>query len=81
MVWKLKKQIRRFSPETRHLFYICFISYLVIGLASGSIMRITTISFAFSVSLLLYCIQKGRMVEQLLHQNLEGERSVEKSWY
>ena len=65
-LWGLKGQLKMYSPENIQLFYICFLSYLVIALASGSILRITTMSFAFTVSILLYLVQNGKTVQSLL---------------
>ena len=58
-LWGLKKQIKAFNPESTSLFYICFISYLIIAMASGCIERITTLPFGLSVSMLLYQVQES----------------------
>jgi O-antigen ligase len=59
-LWKLKSQIRLFSPETMNLFYICFISYGVIAMASGCILRITTLPFGFTIAVLIHKVQEGK---------------------
>ena len=59
-LWGLKKKIKAFSPESTSLFYICFISYLIIAMASGSIERISTLPFGISVSMLLYQVQASK---------------------
>ncbi|MBW3545331.1 MAG: hypothetical protein KY428_06995, partial [Bacteroidetes bacterium] len=64
-LWRLRKQLRLYSPEIIYLFYICFISYLIIAMASGCILRITTIPFAISVAILLYKVQEGKRLLQL----------------
>lgn len=61
-LWKLRKQLRLFSPENTQLFYICFISYLIIAMASGCILRITTMPFALSVAMLLYKVQEEKQL-------------------
>ena len=59
-LWNLKKQIKRYSPNSISLFYICFISYFIIAMASGCIERITTLLFGITVSMLLYQVQESR---------------------
>lgn len=56
-LWNLKKQIKLYSPNSTSLFYICFISYFIIAMASGCIERITTLLFGITVSMLLYQVQ------------------------
>ena len=62
--WKLRSQIKLFSPDNLNLFYICFISYGVIAMASGCILRITTLPFALTISVLIYKVQEGKGVKQ-----------------
>lgn len=59
-LWNFRKQIKQYSPLYMPLFYVCLISYLVIAMASGCALRITTLPFALSVSLLLYQVQLGK---------------------
>lgn len=56
---KLKSLIKHYCPECISLYYICIISYIIIAMASGCIERITTLSFALTVSMLLYKVQVG----------------------
>ena len=65
-LWGLKKQIKAFNPESTSLFYICFISYLIIAMASGCIERITTLPFGITVSMLLYQVQTGIITTRLV---------------
>jgi len=57
-LWKLKKQIKLYTPENINLYYISIISYLIIALASGCILRITTTPLALSLAILLSEVQK-----------------------
>jgi len=43
-----------YDPMTLNLLYIVVISYLVISLASGCVLRVTTVPFGLSIALLLY---------------------------
>ena len=69
---QLRKQIKTLIPESINLFYICMISYLIISMASGCSLRITTMPFAFTVSILLYQVQKAKLLsEAAKRSNLE----------
>ncbi|KAA9340713.1 O-antigen ligase family protein [Adhaeribacter soli] len=59
-LWGLRNEMRRYVPENTNLFYVAFISYLIIGLASGCILRITTMPLAFSIAILVYQVQTAK---------------------
>ncbi len=59
--WKLRKVIMSLVPQNLSVFYVLFISFLFIGLSSGSILRISTTAFSMNLSLLMFfCWQNYR---------------------
>lgn len=59
-LWGLRNEIRRYIPDNTNLFYVAFISYLIIAMASGCILRITTMPLAFSIAILVYQVQMAK---------------------
>ena len=74
-LWQLKKQLNFFNPESTSLFYICFISYLVICMASGCSLRITTMPFAFTVSILLYQVQEAKSLPVAIRESKSDDKA------
>src|SRR6266542_282426 len=72
-LWKLKKQIKLYTPENINLYYISIISYLIIALASGCILRITTTPLALSLAILLSEVQKKRSHIRHLEQESQTD--------
>jgi hypothetical protein len=72
-LWRFRKQLKFFSPQDTNLFYICFISYLVIAMASGCVLRITTLPFALTVSILLYQVKKSKRLLSIKRMESETE--------
>ncbi len=74
-LWKLKKQIKLYTPENINLYYISIISYLIIAVASGCILRITTMPLALSLSILLSQVQKKRSHIRHLEQESQTDHN------
>lgn len=73
-LWKLKHKIKEYCPRVMPLFFICFLSYLIIGLSSGCILRSTTISLSLVIAMLLYETEKGKYTAEILNnENLVAQ--------
>ena len=64
--WGLRRKIKKYSPNNINMFYIGFFSYMVIGLASGCILRITTISLSLTLAVFMYNISNGKKQKDAL---------------
>ncbi|MFD0794953.1 O-antigen ligase family protein [Mucilaginibacter litoreus] len=67
-IWRTKALIKKYSPTNLNIFYINFISFIIITLASGCLLRVTTIPFSMVVAILLYEVRKGKRLKK------EGEQ-------
>lgn len=52
--WALRKRLKQVNPQFVNIFYMLFISFMTISISSGTILRISTIALAMSLSLLMY---------------------------
>lgn len=52
--WSLRKRIALVSPLNVNIFYLVFVSFMIISISSGCILRISTVSMSICISLLMY---------------------------
>lgn len=59
-IWDLRKNIKRYIPINVNVFYITFISLLIISISSGSILRVEMVAFSINLSLLHFLVFKEK---------------------
>jgi len=63
-LWKLRHAVKKYIPHRINIYYMSYLSFLIVSLTSGSFYRIEMIVFSIVIGTLMFEIRKSMMIKK-----------------